>query len=178
MWLVALAIALPAGCKGRGYVISGYGSKMSPTQKLGDRAGHRKGGHAAIDVRADVGDVVLASAPGVVVRVALDRKAGWFVQVAHEPHRRHTFYLHLQKPPVVPGQRVERGEPLGVVGMFPYSGKFPHVHLELCTRRCVRPHVEGDLEDTEDPLARMDGCFDRETRYPDDRLVLTLPIRC
>lgn len=178
LWVAMAALVVPTvGCDS-GLVLSGYGSRLAGTETLGDEPRFRHGPHPAVDFRADVGDPVLASAAGYVMRVARDRDAGGWVVLHHGTFSRYTTYLHLADIHVDRGAIVQRGDVIGTVGMFRYSGKFPHVHLELCVSRCSRAHADGDLDGTEDPMKYASGCFERGKKYPTDRLVLTFPIRC
>jgi len=60
---------------------------------------------------------------------------------------------------------------VGTSGQRAWPG-FEHVHLQLQLQR------GRDVNDIEDPLPRLAGCFDATRRYPDDRLVLTYPVKC
>ena len=80
--------------------------------------------------RGDFGDLVLASAPGVVSRVENlgNRSYGRFVQVEHSDGA-SSLYAHMSATWVRVGQRVDQGMVLGLVGA---SGNAtgPHLHFE------------------------------------------------
>jgi Peptidase family M23 len=80
--------------------------------------------------RGDVGDLVLASAPGVVSRVQNlgNRSYGRWVQVAHGSGH-SSLYAHLRATWVRVGQRVDQGTVLGLVGATG-SATGPHLHFE------------------------------------------------
>jgi hypothetical protein len=80
--------------------------------------------------RGDVGDLVLASAPGVVSRVVNlgNRSYGRFVQVDHG-RGQSSLYAHLGAAWVRPGERVDQGVVLGRVGASG-SATGPHLHFE------------------------------------------------
>ncbi|MDQ7843694.1 MAG: M23 family metallopeptidase [Armatimonadota bacterium] len=85
--------------------------------------------HWGIDIAADVGTPVLASAPGVVVFT------GWYAGYGRTVYLDHgsgwaTLYGHLSGTRVLVGQWVERGEEIGAVGT---SGRStgPHLHFEI-----------------------------------------------
>jgi murein DD-endopeptidase MepM/ murein hydrolase activator NlpD len=96
---------------------------------------------------------------------------GLIVAIVHDQDYR-TIYCHFSEIAVRAGDGVERGQRIGAIGT---SGQrawpgFEHVHLELQRGR--------DINDLEDPVAKMVGCFDPTRRYPTDRLLLTYPVRC
>ncbi len=78
----------------------------------------------------DLGDIMVASAPGVVSRVADTGSTsyGQYVVVDHG-NSHSTLYAHLRSVWVTPGQRVDQGRILGLVGE---SGGVtgPHLHFE------------------------------------------------
>jgi murein DD-endopeptidase MepM/ murein hydrolase activator NlpD len=140
---------------------------------LGAEGYPRLSRHRGLDVQGRPGADVLAAAPGRVT-VARDNRdlCGLIVLVDHEPHGLRTVYCHFAELAVRVGDTVARGERLGAVGT---SGQrawpgFEHVHLELQRGR--------DPRAIEDPRPRLVGCFDPAGAYPDDRLVLTYPVRC
>jgi murein DD-endopeptidase MepM/ murein hydrolase activator NlpD len=129
--------------------------------------------HRGIDIAGGVGADVLAAADGRVT-VARDNHdlCGLIVVIDHDPYGYRTDYCHFSEIAVRPGDRAERGQRIGALGT---SGQrawpgFEHVHLELQRGR--------DINDIEDPLPRIVGCFDGTKLYPSDRLVLTYPVKC
>jgi murein DD-endopeptidase MepM/ murein hydrolase activator NlpD len=78
----------------------------------------------------DLGDLVLASAPGVVSRVENlgNRSYGRWVMVEHSDGH-SSLYAHLRATWVRVGQRVDQGAVLGVVGSTGGSTG-PHLHFE------------------------------------------------
>ncbi|MBA3457455.1 MAG: M23 family metallopeptidase [Deltaproteobacteria bacterium] len=133
-----------------------------------------------MDIEGDIGDSVIASAPGRIVSVEFDSESGFEVVIAHEglpPDREslgamyHTSYIHLRHSSVRVDERVRRGQKIGEVGEFWASGGVPHVHWRLCRGRCRS-------ETTLDPLLRGAGCFSASRKYPEDRIVITYPLRC
>jgi len=134
--------------------------------------------HAGVDFGSPLGAPVLAAADGTVSRFLnwpTGRANG--VVIAHTGFKRWTAYCHMQTLTVGQGQRVRRGEQIGLVGMSGNAVNVPHVHFELCTSACAS-HVDGDLSGTADPLSIANGCFVRDKAYPRDRLVLTFPVAC
>jgi hypothetical protein len=80
--------------------------------------------------RGDLGDLVVASAPGVVSRVENlgNRSYGRWVRVEHG-NGHSSLYAHLRAAWVRVGQRVDQGAVLGLVGATG-SATGPHLHFE------------------------------------------------
>jgi hypothetical protein len=167
--------------------ISGYRDPMGASDGR-VRVGPRSRVHTGVDLRDTMGAPVLAAADGEVSR-ALDQSSGACgkqVMLRHTFKReiqfghmavpdeavRFTRYCHLGAVSVKPGDRVQRGEVIGAVGMTGEAAFVPHIHWELCIYRSC-----GE-KGTQDPLEYTVGCFDPELSYPQDRLVLTYPVRC
>jgi murein DD-endopeptidase MepM/ murein hydrolase activator NlpD len=152
---------------------------LSPYRSLvGANARPRRLPHAGVDIAAPLGTPVLAVAEGVVSGlIDYEPGCGIGVVLSHRTFKRWTAYCHLTRALVTAGQRVARGQPIGLSGASGNSAGVPHVHLELCTTACVS-HRDGDLRGTQDPLAAVIGCFDPNRVYPTDRLALTLPLPC
>jgi murein DD-endopeptidase MepM/ murein hydrolase activator NlpD len=167
---VAVVSAFLAAC-GDPHVLSGYRSPMG-------MGGLRNRPHAGVDFRAEVGDPVIAVAPGIVADVYFSPRAGYDILVRHPEHGVYTRYVHLQDSVTSTGSIVTRGQTLGHVGIFPLSGGRPHVHLELCFSDCGRPHTDGHLDGTRDPMRYIVGCYQPGRWYSSASLVLAYPIRC
>jgi murein DD-endopeptidase MepM/ murein hydrolase activator NlpD len=134
--------------------------------------------HAGVDFANPVGAPVLAAADGTVSRIIeWPMGCGLGLLLEHQRFARWTAYCHLQAVTVRKGQRVSRGEQIGMTGTSGSASSIPHVHLEVCTFACGS-HSDGDLTGTEDPLAVADGCFEPGRIYPADRFVLTFPVAC
>jgi murein DD-endopeptidase MepM/ murein hydrolase activator NlpD len=148
-------------------VLAGFGDW------LGGEGYPRLSPHRGVDYAGRMGGDVLAVADGRVT-VARDSRdlCGLIVVIAHDPHAYRTIYCHSSAILVKPGEIVARGQPIGTVGTTGQRAwpGFEHVHLEL--------QRGGDSRHVEDPTSRMVGCFDGQTQYPRDRLVLTFPVRC
>jgi murein DD-endopeptidase MepM/ murein hydrolase activator NlpD len=167
--------ALPsAHCGVRGpKILSSYRSRMGANrlQRLAD--------HAGIDFGASRGTPVLAAADGEVVHVGVDPLGcGIGVLIAHWDFNRFTVYCHMEKVFVTEGRAVRRGDTIGRIGTTGDAVEIPHVHLELCTGKCERGHMDGYLRGTEDPFRYITGCYEAGKEYPKDRLVLTHPVAC
>lgn len=80
-----------------------------------------------MDLSVPVGRPVYAVSGGTVVDARYSSSAGNFVTVDHGSIR--TRYLHLSKISVKKGQRVSRGQLLGLSGNTGYSAG-PHLHFD------------------------------------------------
>lgn len=86
--------------------------------------------HRGLDLEAPVGTPVRAPAPGLVVRVGYAPEAGHYAVLRHAGGYQ-THYYHLDRPACVAvGQRVRRGQRLGLVGSSGFASG-PHLHLGL-----------------------------------------------
>lgn len=112
-------------------------------------AGQTRSNHSpanAVDFNRtnDIGDVVVASAAGVVTRVANEGSVsyGRWIEVDHGDGYR-TRYAHLSAQLVRVGQRVSGGQAIGNVGSTGGSTG-PHLHFELLRNGApVRPMFHG-----------------------------------
>jgi murein DD-endopeptidase MepM/ murein hydrolase activator NlpD len=111
---------------------SGFGWRTDPFTG-------RRVRHLALDIAGHTGTDVLATADGIVDRVRLHKRLGWYVAINHGSEYR-TIYGHLQKNVVVKeGQEVQRGQVIGYLGK---SGRTtaPHVHYAVTkNRRALNP---------------------------------------
>jgi murein DD-endopeptidase MepM/ murein hydrolase activator NlpD len=103
----------------RGPVISEYGAR-------------RTGFHHGIDIRADHGTPVVASAAGVVAFAGWRSGYGNTVVLNHE-NEVHTLYGHLSRIRVTGGQKVRRGEVIALTGSTGRAST-PHLHYEIRVR--------------------------------------------
>ncbi len=88
-----------------------------------------------MDIAADAGRPILASADGVVVEVGQDAGYGRYVQVKHAEGLT-TLYAHMGRtlPNIAAGVAVKAGTPLGLVGSSG-SSTGAHLHFEIRDRR-------------------------------------------
>lgn len=105
-----------------GFFSDGFGWRRDPID--GAREFHK-----GVDIVASSGTPVRASADGLVT--AAGRMAGYgaMIQVVHG-FGMSTRYGHLSRVMVAPGQRVKRGEVIGLVGSTGRSTG-PHLHYEV-----------------------------------------------
>lgn len=106
----------------KGYWVSAYGWRDDPF--TGKRTFHK-----GIDIATYFGNPVVATADGVVIQTKRDKIGGNTIKITHLGGYT-TIYCHLSKFLVRPGQRVKRGEAIGLIGK---TGKAqgPHVHYEI-----------------------------------------------
>jgi murein DD-endopeptidase MepM/ murein hydrolase activator NlpD len=131
-----------------GRLLSRFGERSDPFSGEGAL-------HTGVDISAAMGTPVHASADGIVARAEYSGGYGRMVVIDHG-NGMHTWYAHLSKYEVVPGQEIRRGEVLGYSGA---SGKVtaPHLHFEVrlggsavnpypyLTRSAMLQHVKPDL---------------------------------
>jgi murein DD-endopeptidase MepM/ murein hydrolase activator NlpD len=85
--------------------------------------------HEGVDLGADYGEVVRASAAGTVATADWDGGYGKKIDIDHG-NGYHTWYAHLSKIEVQPGQYVHKGEEIGLVGSTGFSTG-PHLHYQV-----------------------------------------------
>ena len=103
----------------KGWVTSGFGPRVSPFTE-------KPAWHDGLDIGAAANAPVQAPAQGRVTAVGFDPKLGTVVKVDHG-FGIETLYGHLAKALVKEGQRVKRGEVVGLVGSSGLATG-PHLH--------------------------------------------------
>ena len=103
----------------KGWVTSGFGPRVSPFTE-------KPAWHDGLDIGAAANAPVQAPAQGRVTVVSFDPKLGNLVKVDHG-FGIETLYGHLAKALVKEGQRVKRGEVVGLVGSSGLATG-PHLH--------------------------------------------------
>ncbi|MBV8491696.1 MAG: M23 family metallopeptidase, partial [Candidatus Eremiobacteraeota bacterium] len=88
--------------------------------------------HEGVDLGADYGETVRASAAGTVVANGYDGAYGIKVDIDHG-NGYHTWYAHLSRAGVEVGQRVYKGETIGAVGATGFATG-PHLHYQVMYR--------------------------------------------
>ena len=85
--------------------------------------------HYGIDIATNFGNPVVATADGIVLSIGVDKMAGKNIVLSHGSGVT-THYLHLSKALVRGGQKIKRGDVIGLVGK---TGKAlgPHLHYEV-----------------------------------------------
>lgn len=101
---------------------SGFGYRIDPIYKTTKF-------HAGIDFAAPIGTPIYATGDGVVEKAVMERGYGLHVIVDHG-YNYSTLYGHMSKIMVRRGQRVKRGDVIGLVGNTGKSSG-PHIHYEV-----------------------------------------------
>ncbi|MBP1605549.1 MAG: spoIIQ 1 [Acidobacteria bacterium] len=118
----ALSRATPSIWPAVGWLTDRFGGRADPFTGEPDY-------HLGLDISADKGDPVRATADGVITNANYSGAFGNLVVVQHE-FGITTRYAHLSKFAVQAGQRVRRGDVLGYVGATGRASG-PHVHYEV-----------------------------------------------
>ncbi len=106
----------PAGNVG---IRSAFGWRVNPWPEF----------HEGVDLAADYGDPVVASAAGTVASAAYDGGYGNRIDIDHG-NGYHTWYCHLSRIDVKPGQYVRKAEHIALVGSTGESTG-PHLHYQV-----------------------------------------------
>lgn len=112
----------PLADKGDCYISSNFGWRIDPISNQQEY-------HEGLDIAVWYNTPVLATAPGKVTFVGWNDGYGLSVKVDHG-HGYCTYYAHLNKSKVSKGDKVSKGETIGLTGN---SGKStgPHLHYEV-----------------------------------------------
>lgn len=86
--------------------------------------------HEGLDISGSIGSPIKSSADGVVSFVGYKDYFGKVVMINHPASGFKTVFAHLQKPAVIEGQAVKRGDIVGYVGNTGRSTG-PHLHFEI-----------------------------------------------
>ena len=105
-----------------GHLLSSYGSRSDPFSGEGAF-------HTGVDLQAASGTPVHASADGIVLRAEWSGRYGKLVVIQHG-NGMQTFYAHLSRFDVIPGQDARQGQVIGYSGA---TGRVtaPHLHYEV-----------------------------------------------
>ena len=118
----ALASATPSIWPITGWISSGFGTRRDPFTGGRDF-------HPGLDISANQGQPVLATADGMVSTAAYSGSYGNLVVIDHG-YGISTKYGHLSRFSVLSGQAVRRGDVIGYVGSTGRSTN-PHLHYEI-----------------------------------------------
>ncbi len=114
---------VPLGRPVPGKVSSRYGHRTDPVNG-------KKGYHSGIDFRGRSGDPILATADGVVTKSFWNGGYGRYIEINHG-NGFVTKFAHMKKILVKKGEKITRGQKIGLVGN---SGRSTgsHLHYEIC----------------------------------------------
>jgi murein DD-endopeptidase MepM/ murein hydrolase activator NlpD len=118
----ALGRATPSIWPAFGWLTDGFGRRTDPF--TGDH-----GQHLGLDIAADKGEPVYATADGLVQAASYVNEFGNLVVISHD-FGLTTRYGHLSRFVVASGQRVSRGDVVGYIGSTGRSTG-PHLHYEV-----------------------------------------------
>jgi murein DD-endopeptidase MepM/ murein hydrolase activator NlpD len=118
----ALAAATPSVWPVAGWLTSSYGNRRDPIT-------NDPGFHPGLDISADYGQPVVATADGTVDSAGANGAYGNMVVLNHG-FAITTKYGHLSRLGVMDGQRVKRGDVIGYVGSTGRSTG-AHLHYEI-----------------------------------------------
>ena len=85
--------------------------------------------HPGLDISGDKGDAVIAPANGTIVKAGWMGGYGNLIEIDHG-NGLLTRYGHLSKIEVQPGDTIERGQEIGLIGSTGRSTG-PHLHFEI-----------------------------------------------
>ncbi|MDA8083687.1 MAG: M23 family metallopeptidase, partial [Nitrospiraceae bacterium] len=115
-------LSTPIGWPVAGHITSGFGERSDP------RSGEPKF-HSGLDIGAEPGSPVKATADGIVSFAGWSGGGGNLVVIEHG-FGYSTYYAHNRLLAVKAGQKVRRGEIVSYVGSTGNSTG-PHVHYEV-----------------------------------------------
>jgi murein DD-endopeptidase MepM/ murein hydrolase activator NlpD len=118
----ALAAATPSIWPAHGWLTSTMGSRRDPINGARDF-------HPGLDISADHGSPVYATADGTIAQAAREGAYGNLVVIDHG-YGLETRYGHLSAYRVQPGAQVKRGDVVGLVGSTGRSTG-SHLHYEV-----------------------------------------------
>ncbi len=140
--LFGLPFAEPPGVS-TWFVSQWYGNTVAAYRNRSTLYAAGQGIHFGIDFAARCGTVVRAIGNGVVVAVDGPYGAAPHNVVIDHGNGYRSLYGHLkERSPLRVGQRVQRGDPVGLVGdpASPQCDRAPHLHLEIRDRTMRRAY--------------------------------------
>lgn len=111
--------ALPSLNPVNGTINSPFGWRVNPWPEF----------HPGVDLVANYGQPIHAAADGVVRSAGWNSGYGIMADVDHE-NGYHSWYAHMSRVAVAPGERVRKGETIGFVGATG-EATGPHLHYQL-----------------------------------------------
>lgn len=123
---------LPFGQPIKGKITSRYGKRRDPLN-------HKSAFHPGVDIRGKRGEEIKATADGVVKKAFKNGGYGNYVMIDHG-NGYTTAFAHMQKYLVRRGDRVKRGQVIGLVGNTGRSTG-PHLHYEVALNgKTINPY--------------------------------------
>ncbi|MGC9314022.1 MAG: M23 family metallopeptidase [bacterium] len=111
------------------FIPRGLPVKGAVTSTFGEMGGKFLSPHTGVDIAAPEGTVVMSTAAGIVLSVEKDYQLGLVVTIDHMNDYK-TRYGHLKNAAVSPGDWIEKGGRIGIVGESGHARGL-HVHYEI-----------------------------------------------
>jgi murein DD-endopeptidase MepM/ murein hydrolase activator NlpD len=105
------------------HLLSGFGWRIHPIHRV------RKM-HTGIDFTSPTGTPIYATGDGTIVRVQHERRGYGLNVIIDHGYGYKTLYAHMSKSLVKKGQKIKKGEKIGLVGTTGTSTA-PHLHYEV-----------------------------------------------
>lgn len=140
----------------RNVAVSPYGlaipvDGVKPGELIDTYTQSRAGGarvHNAIDIMAPRGRPVVAAAPGLVEKLFYSRGGGGITAYVRSPDGKWMYYyahLDAYAPGLREGQKIERGAPVGTVGISGNANpEGPHLHFAINRMGAGQKWYEGE----------------------------------
>lgn len=116
---LAPAVIWPTGSK---VITSSFGYRSDPFKGVSAY-------HSGIDIAGSIGDPVYAAMSGVVTSAEQMGARGKYIIIRHD-NGLETWYMHLNGMMVSPGDKVRKGEQIGMLGNTGRSTG-PHLHFQV-----------------------------------------------
>lgn len=113
---------LPLGRPAKGSITSHFGKRRDPLN-------NKKAFHTGVDIRGKKGDKIYATADGVVIKAFRNGGYGNYIKISHK-NGYTTSFSHMQAYLVKKGEKVARGQLIGLIGNTGRSTG-PHLHYEV-----------------------------------------------
>ena len=105
-------------------ISSGFGKRIDPLNK-------KRAFHSGIDFRGETGDKIRATGNAVVKKSAYNKGLGYYIILRHG-NGYETVFAHLSKRLVKEGEKIRRGQVIGLLGN---TGRSTGSHLHYEVRR-------------------------------------------
>lgn len=102
---------------------TGFGNIINPFTK-------KKDFHKGIDFAIDEGQDIVSPADGIVAEANFDEKLGNYMLIKHG-NEYASYYAHFKKVLVKVGDRVTKGQVIGITGNTGTRSTGPHLHYEV-----------------------------------------------
>lgn len=140
--------------------------------------------HEGIDIAEKAGTPVIAPSPGVVLKSFHNSLFGNQIVIGHGKNNDGSYirtrYFHLQEPLVTKGDKVVRGQKIGLLGKTGILAAYPHLHFEVR----IGKTPDQELFEPVNPHRYWAGgigivtCFDNTKQIPDEPFLITYPVPC